>query len=442
MSKLQFLPEITLQQNEFLKTYHLLEEYDNNQQSSISSFKNIDDQQSSTSSPKNIDDQQPLSIPNLTNTGSFSLIASSNETVIIQKKSDKFNVLPERELETLQLHLKLLDRAVLQIWAFGSYRDYNATLRCELRKLIPDFIKKYRLTKIKQPTVQQVSEYITESNWIAFFKMPYRCLQDANKPTLLYNINDDSEKLQEGLLYEQTNYETPNEIHNSESDSVTSVSNDNELIIIKEVERQARRVTDYMQNIVDSETNFQPVTGDYSSYFKNFIEMLLFTWIIKHIITSLQRKLTTLTKLYSKSLSLVQIVNTIISCWIIVAKAFCLSFSFTFTEKMYKELEETLRIKNITLLKAKSFEVSSETHFDISSFTKESEINIVLIEILKRVLKSEIQQLALPVQLDNNSQFTHDLIYDNDRFDSHLDLHSNDVIQIQEENSISYAILK
>ena len=32
----------------------------------------------------------------------------------------------------------------LHAWAFGSYRDYNMVMRRELRKLIPDFIKKYR----------------------------------------------------------------------------------------------------------------------------------------------------------------------------------------------------------------------------------------------------------------------------------------------------------
>ena len=40
--------------------------------------------------------------------------------------------------------IKASDRAALQIWAFESYHDYNATMRRELRKLIPDFIKKYR----------------------------------------------------------------------------------------------------------------------------------------------------------------------------------------------------------------------------------------------------------------------------------------------------------
>ncbi|CAG8798226.1 21876_t:CDS:2, partial [Cetraspora pellucida] len=39
-------------------------------------------------------------------------------------------------------------------------------------------------------------------------------------------------------------------------------------------------------------------------------------------------------------LSATQIVNEIILCWVAVAKASCLSFSFTFTEQTYMELDE------------------------------------------------------------------------------------------------------
>ncbi|CAG8754518.1 569_t:CDS:2, partial [Racocetra fulgida] len=35
--------------------------------------------------------------------------------------------------------------AALQMWAFGCYRDYNASLRRELRKLVPKFIRKHNL---------------------------------------------------------------------------------------------------------------------------------------------------------------------------------------------------------------------------------------------------------------------------------------------------------
>ncbi|CAG8657471.1 6738_t:CDS:2, partial [Funneliformis mosseae] len=49
------------------------------------------------------------------------------------------------------------DRVALQTWTFESYHNYNVILRRKLKKLISDFIKKYRLTKVKQPTVQQVT---------------------------------------------------------------------------------------------------------------------------------------------------------------------------------------------------------------------------------------------------------------------------------------------
>ena len=32
----------------------------------------------------------------------------------------------------------------LKTWALASFRDYNMVLRSGLRKLVPDFIKKYR----------------------------------------------------------------------------------------------------------------------------------------------------------------------------------------------------------------------------------------------------------------------------------------------------------
>ncbi|CAG8838002.1 6582_t:CDS:2, partial [Gigaspora margarita] len=116
----------------------------------------------------------------------------------IQEKADKFNVLPERDLGTLQMHLKGLffrthtinkhiidalirslfkniqpnasERTTLQRWAFACFRDYNASLRKELRNLVPEFIRKYKLTKSKPPELKQLSEYITEKNWQAFLK--------------------------------------------------------------------------------------------------------------------------------------------------------------------------------------------------------------------------------------------------------------------------------
>ncbi|CAG8796324.1 13621_t:CDS:2, partial [Gigaspora rosea] len=93
------------------------------------------------------------------------------------------------------------------------------------------------------------------------------------------------------------------------------------------------------------------------------------------------------------------------------------------------------------------------------------------IKTRKRLSKNEIQKLSLPVKFDNNLQFTYDIIsaYDiymekraalihrrvefykqisytllNDDgiFDTYMNLHSGDIVQIQEETYLSYAILK
>jgi hypothetical protein len=36
------------------------------------------------------------------------------------------------------------DRTALQTWAFGCFRDYNMIMRRELRKLVPEFVRKYK----------------------------------------------------------------------------------------------------------------------------------------------------------------------------------------------------------------------------------------------------------------------------------------------------------
>ncbi|RIB00986.1 hypothetical protein C2G38_2298531 [Gigaspora rosea] len=126
--------------------------------------------------------------------------ANGQEPATTQEKVvDRFSALLERDLSTLLMHLKCLffctrimnkqivdtlmnslfpnvqrigasEHAALQKWVSGCFRDYNASLRWELRKLVPEFIRKYKLTKAKRPTIQQFSEYITEKNWSAFLK--------------------------------------------------------------------------------------------------------------------------------------------------------------------------------------------------------------------------------------------------------------------------------
>ncbi|CAG8855483.1 4333_t:CDS:1, partial [Gigaspora margarita] len=93
------------------------------------------------------------------------------------------------------------------------------------------------------------------------------------------------------------------------------------------------------------------------------------------------------------------------------------------------------------------------------------------IKTRKHLSKSEIHQFSLPIKLDDNLQFTYDivsaydiymkkraaLIYrnvefykqisytllnDDGTFDTYVNLHSGDIVQIQEESGLSYALLK
>ncbi|CAG8462986.1 8987_t:CDS:2, partial [Funneliformis caledonium] len=172
-----------------------------------------------------------------------------------------------------------------------------------------------------------------------------------------------------------------------------------------------------------------------------------------------------------------------------ITKASCLSFSFTFTEQIYKELEETLRIEHNRLLKGfQSFNtdpllqpilsdwymtqnIQKEDTIIISTNISSHDDKIINIKARKRLSGDEIYKLALPVQLDGNLQFTHDTIsaydiymqkkvalihrrvefykqisytlIDNDgKFNMDLDIHAGDIVQMQEENDISYAIIK
>ncbi|CAG8843173.1 14031_t:CDS:2, partial [Gigaspora margarita] len=291
----------------------------------------------------------------------------------------------------------------------------------------------------------------------------------------------------------------------------------------------------------------------------------------------LQRQLTTSTNMRLKMLSSTQIVNKIISCWVAVAKASRLSFSFTFTNQTYLELDKALKIEHIFLLKLfpgnfnnlpnlhinqhhvqnarnfgplvnisvgvkeavhkifkssvskmnckniefdlirrhntlqmirylidrgkdscfqhigqgfRNFTVDpllqpilsdwymtqniqdiQEDTADISTNITSHDDKIRNIKTRKRLSKREIHQLSLPVKLDDNLQFTYDIISaydiymekraalihrrvefykqisytllnDDGTFDMHMNLHSGDIVQIQEETGLSYAILK
>ncbi|CAG8842258.1 46456_t:CDS:2, partial [Gigaspora margarita] len=108
---------------------------------------------------------------------------------------------------------------------------------------------------------------------------------------------------------------------------------------------------------------------------------------------------------------------------------------------------------------------------DINSNITSHDDRIRNITTRKRLSKSEIHQFSLPIKLDDNLQFTYDivsaydiymkkraaLIYrnvefykqisytllnDDGTFDTYVNLYSGDIVQIQEESSLSYAILK
>ncbi|CAG8626523.1 9111_t:CDS:2 [Racocetra persica] len=72
----------------------------------------------------------------------------------------------------------------------------------------------------------------------------------------------------------------------SELDTLSSMSNtlssSNQLIIMEEVGLQS----EVTQTIVDSGIDFQPLSGEYGPYFKNFTEMSLFIWVTKYMIRS------------------------------------------------------------------------------------------------------------------------------------------------------------
>ncbi|CAG8604137.1 12626_t:CDS:2 [Funneliformis mosseae] len=50
--------------------------------------------------------------------------------------------------------------------------------------------------------------------------------------------------------------------------------------------QQTERVNEFTQTIIENETNFIPMIGEYGPYFKNFTEIVFFIWITKYMITS------------------------------------------------------------------------------------------------------------------------------------------------------------
>jgi hypothetical protein len=115
-------------------------------------------------------------------------------------------------------------------------------------------------------------------------------LQNTNNPTLLHNGDGESGG-EEVLLNEDIIYDIPIEFHITESDFTLDSYTDSsdQSTISEETEQQAQqsRRVGPKQTIVESEANFQPLPGEYGPYFQNFTEMMLFTWVIKHMICKL-----------------------------------------------------------------------------------------------------------------------------------------------------------
>ena len=110
-------------------------------------------------------------------------------------------------------------------------------------------------------------------------------LQNITNPFSLYDNNNSnnekslSDENQEEIIYD------PVELHITDSDFLSnSDSSDAESSDLEETE-QARIGPE--QFIIESETNFQPHSGEYGPYFQNFTEMMFFTWINKHMICKL-----------------------------------------------------------------------------------------------------------------------------------------------------------
>ncbi|CAG8823531.1 42000_t:CDS:2, partial [Gigaspora margarita] len=82
--------------------------------------------------------------PNLIKLTLNMIEASGQGSTGIQEKANKFNILPERDLGTLQMHLKgLFFRTRTVNKHIIDALDYTASLRKELRNLVPEFIRKY-----------------------------------------------------------------------------------------------------------------------------------------------------------------------------------------------------------------------------------------------------------------------------------------------------------
>ncbi|CAG8783654.1 17654_t:CDS:2, partial [Gigaspora rosea] len=92
----------------------------------------------------------------------------------------------------------------------------------------------------------------------------------------------DSEDLQENFSDSESLQEHFSDSANSENMSNSS----DQSAVTEDIELQTEREKDIRQIVVDSGVDFQLLLGEYGPYFKNFTEMLLFTWVTKYSITT------------------------------------------------------------------------------------------------------------------------------------------------------------
>ncbi|PKK56081.1 hypothetical protein RhiirC2_800206, partial [Rhizophagus irregularis] len=137
------------------------------------------------------------------------------------------------------------------------------------------------ISKVSNNIQREESFYVSDDN------------NDIFSTTYSENNNTNSnESLQETLsdrsYYEQNKYNETESNFTTTSDMLSNSDQSTQLLTtnftLNETEQQNRKP---LQTIVENETtNFQPLTGEYGPYFQNFTEMLLFTWITKHMITT------------------------------------------------------------------------------------------------------------------------------------------------------------
>ncbi|CAB5216206.1 unnamed protein product [Rhizophagus irregularis] len=154
--------------------------------------------------------------------------------------------------------------------------------RIRSKKIIKKIVSKRRvISKVSNNIQREESFYISDDN------------NDIFSTTYSENNNTNSnESLQETLsdrsYYEQNKYNETESNFTTTSDTLSNSDQSTQLLTtnftLNETEQQNRKP---LQTIVENETtNFQPLSGEYGPYFQNFTEMLLFTWITKHMITT------------------------------------------------------------------------------------------------------------------------------------------------------------